>query len=131
MRKIVSVCAVLALVACAQPAEDEATDEIADEAMAEETASIAGTYEGTTDEGEEWTGIINEDGTTEIVMGGEVVDSGTWRTDEAGATCFTMQPQEGEEEATENCYTFSEPGEDGSVVVTNAEGEENTMMKVS
>lgn len=130
MRKLVLVAGVLALAACngdAEVTEDEAVEE---EEVVAEVASVVGTYNGTGDDGTEWTATINEDGTSDVTVGGEVVDSATWRTNEEGMTCFTGVPEEGEEAGEEECYTFGEVGEDGSVEVTGTDGESQTVMKV-
>lgn len=129
MRKLVLICGVLALGACSG-AEEAPVEEVVEEEPVVEVASVVGTYVGTDDDGSEWTGIINEDGTTTIEVGGETVDSGTWRSAEDGTTCFTMTAEEGEE-PTENCLTFGEVGEDGTVEVISADGESNMMTKVS
>lgn len=133
MRKIVSVCTILTLAACAQPAEEEAAeaDAMADEAVVEEVSALVGTYEGMTDEGDPWTASINADGTSEVMMDGELVDTSTWRSADDGTTCFTDTMLEEGEEATEMCYTFGDVGDDGVVEVTNADGEVNTVTKVS
>lgn len=129
MRKLVLVAGVLALAACsgdAEVTEDEAVDE-----EVVEVASVVGSYNGTSDDGTEWTATINEDGTSDIIVDGEVVDSATWRTNEEGLTCFMDVPEEGEEAGEEECYTFGEVGEDGSVTVTGTDGESETVIKVS
>ncbi len=130
MRKLILIGGVLALAACngeAEVTEEEAAP--AEEVV--EVASVVGTYNGTSDDGSEWTATINEDGTSDVTVDGEVVDSATWRTNEEGLTCFTGVPDEGEEAGEEECYTFGEVGEDGSVEVTGADGESQTVIKVS
>lgn len=132
MRKLVLIVGVLALAGC--NSEADTTDEDVVEEEVVEAPSVAGTYNGTSDDGEAWTGIIHEDGTMEIVVNDEVVETGTWRTNEEGMTCFMDTPEEGEvpdAEPDEDCYTFGEVGEDGTVVVTGADGESDTVIKVS
>lgn len=129
MRKLVLVAGALALAACNGDAD--VAEEVVEEEVVEEVASVVGTYNGTGDDGTEWTATINEDGTSDVTVDGEVVDSTTWRTNEEGMTCFTGVADEGEEASEEECYTFGEVGEDGSVEVTGTDGESRTVMKVS
>lgn len=130
MRKLILIGGVLALAACA--GEADTTEEAATvEEEVVEVASVVGTYNGTGEDGTEWTATINEDGTSDVTVDGEVVDSATWRTNEEGMTCFTGVPGEGEEADEEECYMFGEVGEDGSVEVTGTDGESQTVIKVS
>lgn len=128
MRKLVIVAGVLALAACggeAEVAEEEAVEEVA-----EVPAGPVGNYTWDNDDGEAMSAVIAADGTTSISnAAGEVVDSGTWALNDAGATCFTMEGmEEGEEPA---CFTFGEPAEDGTVEITDPEGEVDTVTLVS
>ncbi|WAT18481.1 hypothetical protein OZN62_02555 [Aurantiacibacter sp. MUD11] len=129
MRKLVIITGVLALAACGGEAEVAEEEAVVEEAV--EVAAVVGTYNGTTDEGEEWSATINEDGTTSVTVDGEVVETGTWRSADDGTTCFITDTAEGEEPDEEDCYTFGEVGEDGSVTVTGADGESDTVTKVS
>lgn len=127
MRKIIALSSVLALAACggdADVAEEEAV------VIEEEVPTVVGTYTWNEEDGTAMTATISADGTTEILAGEEVVDSGVWREADDGATCFTMTVEEGEE-ATENCYTFGEMAEDGTVSVTDSDGDTDMVLKVS
>ncbi len=114
MKRIVAIASIAVLAACS-PAETEApAEEAAAEAPAEE--SMVGTYDVTTEEGSGTT-TIDVDGNYTNTVDGEVTDTGTVaRVD--GKACFTSS----EEGAVAECWTDSEPAEDGSWVATSDEG---------
>lgn len=106
----------------------------ADEGMGE-GASIVGTYNGVGEDGLNYGFSINDDGTSFITLRGEVVDTATWYTNDAGWSCFTGMGGEGvgtynEDGEPEVCYLFSEVGRDGRVNVTDVNGASETLIKV-
>lgn len=129
MRNLVLIGGMFALAACSGDNDTAVPDDAAEPETA--TVSVVGTYSGITDDGTEWTATIEEDGTSEVIVGGEVTDSSTWRTSDEGETCFTRIPDEGEEAENEECYMFGTPDENGNVVVTGASGETQTVSKIS
>lgn len=131
MRKLVLVAGVLALSACGGEADvaEEETAVVEEEVV--EVPSVVGTYVATTEDGTEWTGTINADGTTVVEVGGEVVETGTWRSADDGTTCFINDTEEGEEPDEEDCMTFGEVQEDGTLEVVGSDGETDTLTKVS
>jgi hypothetical protein len=129
MRKLVAITGILVLAACGGEAETVA-EGTSTEAVAEVPA-VVGTYVGTDDDGAEWTGVIKPDGTTEVLVAGEVVETGTWRSGDNGTTCFTANPAEGEEAEPESCMTFGEVQADGTVEVTDSNGETDTLTKTA
>lgn len=123
MKKIVAIAGIFALAACGGE-ETETADLETEEEVATMTASDpSGTYSMTSEEGEEVTWVLNEDGTYEQMAGGEVIQSGTWEETIRG-TCLTAEGGEGEQ-----CYNFGQPGPDGTVEVTGPDGETVMMTK--
>ncbi len=135
MRKLVTLAAVLALAGCGQPDEDTVMDA---EAMTEEVAEVdpvVGTYGWTEDDGTEVIGHLNADGTSGIEVDGEMVSESTWARNDTGEVCISWEAgvdEDGEEyEAGTDCMTFGEVGEDGSLEVIDAEGNVDTVTKLS
>ena len=135
MKKIIAITAALALAACGGNEVEETDTGMAntDTGMnapmpAPTTASVAGTYTGTTEDGEQWSSTINDDGTYEDRMGGELIETGTWSA-RGEQTCFMQETVEGDPAATERCFTFGEPDAEGNIVFTNPEGQEMTVRK--
>lgn len=128
MKKIIAVAGAIALAACGSGEAE--VEEVVEEVEEPAVSAVAGTYTGTTEDGTEWTSVLNPDGTYQDTVGDEVVESGTW-TDGDGQTCFTETTAEGEEPAEASCFTVGEVGEDGSVEITDAEGETMTITKAS
>ncbi len=129
MRKLVAACGILALAACAEPAEDTATEE----APVEEVAAVdplVGAYTWTDEEGNEVTGHLADDGTSWVEVDGERMDESTWARNDDGQVCLTWTDDE-TGEATTDCMTFGEVAEDGTVEVTGSDGEVDTVIKVS
>lgn len=129
MKKLIALAAVLALAACAEPAQqEEAAAPAATEAPAVAVAngSPPGTYEATGPDGTVGTTVINADGTyTDTAADGTVVAEGTWAVVD-GKTCFTpttegMEPM---------CFTESAPAEDGSFTATPDSGDPVTVRPV-
>ena len=114
MKKLVIAASILALAACAKPAEEAAP-------AAEETAAAAvgaGTFDYASADGAMAGRIVmNEDGSFEDTRADGTVATGTWRASE-GQTCFT----EATEGAAEVCWKDEEPGADGSFNSTSADG---------
>ncbi|WAT18480.1 hypothetical protein OZN62_02550 [Aurantiacibacter sp. MUD11] len=127
MRKLVIVTGVLALAACG--GEAEVSEE---EAVEEEVAEVdpaVGAYTWTDDEGNEVTGYINADGTAYTEVNGEANPTIAWARNEEGEVCLSGTDDEGEE--WEDCMTFGELGEDGTMEITGSDGEVDTVTKVS
>ena len=135
MQKLIALAAALALAACGDRAEEEASS---DTAAADSTAQasspapaasqaatgdMAGKYEITFADGTVMTETINADGTYVDLMNGEET-RGQWRMD-GQRSCFDPEGA-----APEECYTSSAPGSDGSFTVTGADGEKATVRKV-
>ncbi|GAA0279815.1 hypothetical protein GCM10009127_21160 [Alteraurantiacibacter aestuarii] len=127
MKKLIAIAGIMTLAACGGDADvDEAPVE---EVAVAEVSPYAGTYTGTMDDGSVWSSVLNEDGTYADTEAGEVTETGLW-ADSDGQVCFTPDVAEGEEPEATSCYSMGEVAEDGSVVITNAEGEESTIQKV-
>ena len=127
MKKIIAVAGVFALAACGGNEVDEPAEAEIAEPVVEATDTTAGTYEGTDAEGVAFSMTFNEDGTFTDSSAGEVVRTGTWTHDDVNGTCIV---EEGLlEEAEPMCFEISEAAEDGTVTVTNADGESMTMSK--
>ncbi len=128
MKKIIVMASALALGACS--AADTGADEVVEEeVVVAEVSPVAGTYAGSGEDGESWTSTLAPDGTYEDTINGEVTETGTW-TETAGLTCFVVDVAEGEVAEEAECFTVGEVAEDGTVVVTNAAGEQSTLTKV-
>jgi len=125
MRKFMILAAPLALVACAEEAVEEVPveDEVGEtEAAAMTTANgtAPGTYTVTTADGTSGIAVLNDDGTSQDMdADGNVLNESTWAVVD-GQTCFTSTGEDGE---TVECWTESEPAEDGSFTATSDEGE--------
>lgn len=130
MRKLLIVAGALALAACNADADTEATEEepAAEEAVAEVDPAV-GSYSWTDDEGNEVIGHLNADGTAFTEVNGEANDPVQWARNDEGMVCVSGTNDEGED--WEDCMTFGEEGEDGTVEVTDADGEVQTMTRVS
>lgn len=133
MRKLVLITGVFALAACGSDAEAPA-----EEAPVEEIAEVdpaVGSYTWTEDDGTEVTGFLNADGTSWIEVGGERMDESTWARNEEDQICISWEAgvdDDGEEyEAGSDCMTFGEVGEDGTLEVTDADGDVDVVTKVS
>lgn len=124
MRNLVLIAALgVALAGCDQAAEeaDEPTAVATTEAAA---ATMAGTYEFEVD-GIKTTAVLNPEGTYADSTDGTVTETGTWvETD--GKTCFDP-----EGEASETCFTSTEPDAEGVFVATPDEGEPLTIKRIS
>jgi|GEM_PF-3540537 len=111
-----AIAASLTLAACGGDA-DEPTEAVIDEGEeTEAAASNAGTYSSLTEDGETIAISLNEDGSYTVTEAGNVDETGTWEDTDEG-TCWTAADAE---EAT--CATFAPGVEDGTVVMTPAEG---------
>lgn len=127
MRKLIFLAAPLALAACAQEAEVEeavATEEV--EAAVLTTANGTATPmmgEVTSAEGPQGMSSLNADGTfQDMDADGELVAEGTWAVVD-GKTCFTPTTEGTDPE----CWTESEPAEDGSFTAVSDTGAEVTI----
>lgn len=131
MRKFVLLAAPLALAACAHEAEVEevaATEavEVAAVTTANGTATPM-TGEVSSAEGPQGQSTLNADGTyQDLDAEGALVAEGTWAVVE-GKTCFTPTTEGAEGE----CWTESEPAEDGSFTATSDGGTEVTVTPVA
>jgi len=129
MRAITALVGALALVACAQEAQDEpAVDEAAAEQLAATTfdgGPVAGNYISTSADGLIITQVLRDDGTyTNSQEGAEDV-SGSYVVDGDNRICFT---DDGSQEA--RCYLPSNLAEDGTWTATR-EGDETEIWTVS
>jgi len=127
MKKIIALAGAFALAACGgaeteEPMEADAPEEATEAAP---TAEMAGTYSRTDEEGVVRSTTMNEDGTWSSTEDGEPSGSGTWTTDTENGTCFT--DADSEEEA--RCFITGELAEDGTMEVTNPDGETYTVTK--
>lgn len=133
MRKLVLVAGVLALAACNSDAE-VTEDDAAEEEVAEVDSAV-GAYSWTDDDGNAVTGHLLEDGTTYVEVNGERQNEANWVRNDAGQVCITWEAgvsDDGEEyEAGEDCMTFGEVGEDGTLEITDSDGEVDVVTKVS
>ncbi|TIX49979.1 hypothetical protein [Alteraurantiacibacter aquimixticola] len=129
MKKFVALAGAFALAACGGDADVEAPEEAA-EATAEAVVEspLVGAYGGTTDDGEAWTSTINADGTYEDTVAGEVSETGSW-THEGDQVCFNPTVMEGEV-ADQTCLTLINVNEDGSLVMTDQDGNEMTVPRL-
>lgn len=119
MKNLALIAAVAALSACSQEAEEPA-DTVAMEtpAPAETTTmgDTAGTYDVKRYNGGNGTTVINDDGTYTDTGPDGTTQSGTFARKD-GKHCFDPKGDE-----PEVCWTFNEPGADGSFTATDPEG---------
>lgn len=130
MRKLILVASVLALAGC--EAEADVADANADAAAVEEVAEVdpaVGTYSWTEDDGTEVTGHLEADGTAYMTVDGERTNPASWARSEDGQICMEGVDEEGEEWS--DCMTFGEVAADGTVEITDSEGNVDTVVKVS
>lgn len=131
MRKIVLMAVPLALAACGQEAavEEPAIEEEAAPEAAMTTANGSATpmtAQVSGADGPEGLSTLNADGTyQDLDADGGVVAEGTWAVVD-GKTCFTPSTEGVDGE----CWTESEPAEDGSFTATSDSGEEVTVTPV-
>lgn len=133
MRKLVIVAGAFALAACASEAEAPVEEEEAVEEMAEATSTVemGGTYSRTNDDGVEVSTTLNDDGTYTAYENGEEVGGGTWTADAENGTCFVQTSGEMEEgDGEPRCFITGEVQADGTMEVTNPEGDTYTVNKV-
>lgn len=123
MKKLVALAGAFALAACGGNDAEETAVAEPEPVEAVDTASSAGTYAGTDENGVAWTSTLNADGTFEDTENGEVVRTGTWEDNDRG-TCFITEGDD-----VEACFTMGEVQGDGTVEVTGPEGETFTMTK--
>ena len=124
MKKLIAVAAIAGLAACAEPATEEATEEVAVEEAAPAVGG-PGTYEVTWSDGAVSTMTTKEDGTWSATRGNESA-TGTVE-DVDGKACFDT---DGDDEGA-MCWTASEPAEDGSWTSTSDDGQVVTVRPVA
>jgi hypothetical protein len=129
MKKFLIVAGVGLLSACNSNEPEPVAIEEETVMVEEDAPSMAGTYDGTTEEGGTWTSVLNEDGTYEDTTNGGITEAGTWAM-VGEQVRFYRDVEEGGEDV-ENCYSTTEPAEDGTMTVTNTEGESWVVTKVS
>lgn len=132
MQRLLLLAGALALAGCNDAAETEAV-EGDDMAMAEPVAEIdpvVGAYSWTEDDGSEVVGHLEADGSAWMEVDGERVDDSTWARNESGQVCISWEGDEENEPGTE-CMTFGEVGPDGTLQITDAQGEVDTVTKIS
>nr|WP_298927045.1 hypothetical protein [uncultured Erythrobacter sp.] len=127
MRKLIFLAAPFALAACSQEAEVEEPA-----AIEEVETAVLTTANGTVTpmmgevqsaEGPQGVSSVNADGTfQDMNADGELVSEGTWEVVD-GKTCFTPTTEGVDPE----CWTESEPGEDGSFTAVSDSGAEVTV----
>ncbi len=117
MKKLIAVAALATLAACGGDAEDASEAEI-DETIATQpmSATNAGTYTSTAEDGSEVSVTLAENGTYTVMQGGDMVEAGTWEDNDRG-TCLTAEGGDGED-----CWSI-QPGVDGMMDVTDSTGE--------
>lgn len=131
MRKFIFLAAPLALAACAQEAEVDETSAV-EEAEVAAVTTANGTVTPMTaqvmgGDGPQGLSTLNADGTyQDLDAEGGVVAEGTWAVVE-GKTCFTPTT----EGVDPQCWTESEPAEDGSFTATSDGGDEVTVTPVA
>lgn len=130
MRKLIFLVASLTLAACAQEAEVEYAD--TEEAEVAEVTTANGTItpmtgEVSNAEGSQGLSTLNADGSyQDFDSEGGVVAEGSWAVVD-GKTCFTPSTEGVEAQ----CWTESEPAEDGSFTATSDAGEEVTVTPIA
>lgn len=133
MKKIVVAASAFALAACgsndAEVAETEiATDQSAEATEVDSTSPLVGSYGGESDDGEAWMSTLNADGTYQDVVAGEVTETGSW-THEDDQLCFNPDVEEGTE-SEQTCLTLVSINDDGSLLMSDAEGIEVTVPRL-
>lgn len=130
MRKLTLVAAVAALSACNQnkaepaPAASEAAAPAA--ATTPTMADRAGTYTYDDGKGQSGTSVMTPDGNyTDTSTDGKMVETGTWKLDDAGKICF--DPKGDDPKQPNRCYAMGEPGPDGMM---DATGDDGVVVKV-
>jgi len=130
MHKLIFLAAPLALTACAQEAEVADADIEEAEVAAVTTANgtvTPMTGEVSNAEGSQGLSTLNADGTyQDLDSEGNVVAEGAWAVVD-GKTCFTPSTEGVEAQ----CWTESEPAEDGAFTATSDAGEEVTVTPVA
>ena len=130
MRTVQIGIAALLLAACyGEPGSPpELEDVIENTTSTTANGSLPGTFEVVGSDGEAGLqSVLREDGTyTDLGEDGAILGEGSWAVTE-GKTCFTFQSDEGEET---DCWSESEPAEDGSFTATNDDGETITVRRV-
>lgn len=122
MKKIVAVATALTgaltLAACGGGADDPTEAEI-DEATVESVMpdAGAGTYTGSTPDGDELVLSMAADGTYTVSVAGEQTETGTWENNIRG-TCLTAEGDDGEA-----CWNIMPGEEEGMVDITGPDGE--------
>lgn len=127
MKKIVAYASLLALAACAQPAEED-VDASPDQTSVEQITPLAvdggplaGAYSTVDAEGTEALWTLAEDGTFTLETDGADPVSGTYtNTDGDTGSTFCADPEG--DDAGEVCFAISIPGEDGRWTATDPEG---------
>ncbi len=117
MKKIVALASVFALAACGGSEADQAAGEdVAMEDAGPAMPDSAGTYMAANEDGAEWVLVLNDDGSYEESVGGEVAASGPWE-DTMRGTCLKAEGVEGEQ-----CYNIPEAAADGTVAINAPDG---------
>ncbi len=135
MKKLVVLAGVFTLAACggndAEVAETEIASGEAAEAVEEAGAAspLVGSYGGEGEGGEAWVSSLNADGTYQDVVGGEVSETGQW-THEGDQLCFNPDAEEGTV-SEQTCLTLVNVNEDGSLVMSDADGNEMTVPRLA
>jgi len=135
MKKLVVLAGALVLAACGSNEAEVAETEIASGEAAEaggdagDVSPLVGSYGGESEDGQAWVSSLNADGTYQDVVGGEVSETGTW-THEDSQLCFNPNVEEGTV-SEQTCLTLVNVNEDGSLLMSDAEGNEMTVPRLA
>lgn len=124
MKKLVIAASILALAACAKPAEEAAP--AAEETAAPAANEGAGTFEVTYADGSVGSVTTTEDGKFTATLGDQSGAGTVTETD--GKICFDAEGDDPEQPT--RCWTNSEVGADGSWTSTADDGEVVTVRRV-
>lgn len=128
MKRMIALAGAFALVACGGGDDTAGTTEDTTVAPSPDSPLI-GTYGGTDMEGGTWSSAMNADGTYEDRQGGEVTETGNW-THEGDQVCFAPAVAEGSA-GDPTCLTLINVNDDGSLLMSDAEGNETTVPKLA
>ena len=124
MTRLLACIAALSLAACGGPdmGDAEQTTTPAPSMARMTPDDLAGTYRSTTEDGLEALSILDPDGTYRDTIAGETTETGTWTGDDR-QVCFTSDAGSGASPGTPVCFNLGAVADDGTVVITNSDGE--------
>ena len=129
MKRIIALAGAFALAACGGGDDAaETTDDTVAAAAPSPDSPLIGVYGGTDMDGGTWSSAMNADGSYEDRQGGEVTEVGTW-THEGDQVCFAPTVAEGAA-SDPTCLTLINVNDDGSLLMSDAEGNETTVPRL-